>query len=69
MALLNGQQVSLREALEVVPLFDESNITLSHFIEGCYEEKSNATNIRCSRKFTAIIEKCCFFLCQFIKKI
>ena len=40
MALPNGQQVSLRDALEVVPLFDRSNIPLSHFIEGCYEAKA-----------------------------
>ena len=37
MALPNGQQVSLRNALEAVPLFDGSNIPLSHFIEGRYE--------------------------------
>ena len=29
----NSQQVSLRDALEVVPLFDGSNLPLSHFIE------------------------------------
>ena len=40
MALPNNQQVSLRDALEVVPLFDGSNILLSHFIEGCYEAKA-----------------------------
>ena len=40
MVLPNDQQVSLRDALEVVPLFDESNIPLSHFIEGCYEAKA-----------------------------
>ena len=40
MALPNSQQVSLRDALEVVPLFDGSNIPLSHFIEGCYEAKA-----------------------------
>ena len=31
--LPNNQQVSLRDALKVVPLFDGSNIPLSHFIE------------------------------------
>ena len=36
----NNQQVSLRDALEVVPLFDGSNIPLSHFIEGCYKAKA-----------------------------
>ena len=33
----NSQQVSLRDALEVVPLFDGSNVSLSHFIEACIE--------------------------------
>ena len=36
----NSQQVSLREALEVVPLFDGNNLPLSHFIEGCMEVKA-----------------------------
>ena len=36
MALSNSQLVSLRDALEVVPIFDGSNIPLSHFIEGCF---------------------------------
>ena len=36
----NSQQVSLRDALEVVPLFDGSNVPLSHFIEGCMEAKA-----------------------------
>ena len=36
----NSQQVSLRDALEVVPLFEGSNLTLSHFIEGCMEAKA-----------------------------
>ena len=40
MALPNSQQVSLRDALEVVPSFNGSNIPLSHFIEGCYETKA-----------------------------
>ena len=40
MALPNGQRVSLRDALEVVPLFDGNNIPLPHFIEGCYEAKA-----------------------------
>ena len=35
----NSQQVSLRDALGVVPLFDGSNLPLSHFIEGCMEAK------------------------------
>ena len=40
MVLPNNQQVSLRDALEVVPLFDGSNIPLSQFIEGCNEAKA-----------------------------
>ena len=36
----NSQQVSLRDELEVVPLFDGSNLPLSHFIEGCTEAKA-----------------------------
>ena len=36
----NSQQVSLRDALEVVPLFDRSNIPISNFIEGCNETKT-----------------------------
>ena len=40
MALPNSQQVSLRNALEVVPLFDKNNISLSHFIERCYEAQA-----------------------------
>ena len=36
----NSQQVSLRDALEVVPLFDESNAPLSHFIQSCMEAKA-----------------------------
>ena len=43
MALPNSQQVFLRYFLEVVPLFDESNIPLSHFISGCYEVKAILT--------------------------
>ena len=39
MSLPNSQQVSLRDAIEVVPLFDGSNIPLSYFIDGCYEAK------------------------------
>ena len=35
MVLPNSQKMSLTDALEVVPLFDGSNIPLSHFIEGC----------------------------------
>ena len=38
--ILNSHRVSLRNALEVVPLFDGSNIPLSHFIEGCMEAKA-----------------------------
>ena len=33
-------QVSLRDALEVEPLFYGSNSPLSHFIKGCYEVKA-----------------------------
>ena len=40
MVLPNNQQVSLRDAIEVVSLFHGSNIPLSHFIEGCYEAKA-----------------------------
>ena len=40
MALPNSQKASLREALEEVPLFDGSNIPLSHFIKGCYKAKA-----------------------------
>ena len=40
MALPNSQKVSLSDALQVVPLFDRSNIPLSDFIEGCYEAKA-----------------------------
>ena len=40
MVLPNNQQESLRDTLEVVPLFNGSNIPLSHFIEGCYEAKA-----------------------------
>ena len=36
----NIQQVSLRDTLEVVPLFEGSNIPLSHFIEVCMEAKA-----------------------------
>ena len=36
----NSQQVPLRDVLEVVPLFDGSNLPLSHFIEGCMEAKA-----------------------------
>ena len=38
--ILNSQQVSLRDALEVVPLYEGSNLPLSHFIEGCMEAKA-----------------------------
>lgn len=34
-----NSQVSLRDALEVVPLFDGKNISLGSFIEGCEEAK------------------------------
>ena len=34
-AIPNNQQISLREALEVVPLFDGIIVPLSHFNEGC----------------------------------
>ena len=40
MALPNNQQVSLRDALEVVPMFDGNNIPFSHFFEGCLEAKA-----------------------------
>ena len=40
MALPNSQQVKLRDALKIVPLFDGSNISLSYFIKECYEAKA-----------------------------
>ena len=48
----NNQVVSLREALEVVPIFSGDNISLAQFIDGCGETKdmlpagteSNLTN-------------------------
>ncbi|XP_043476360.1 GATA zinc finger domain-containing protein 14-like [Leptopilina heterotoma] len=40
MALPNNQQVSLRDALETIPMFDGKNIPLSIFIESCLEAKS-----------------------------
>ena len=39
MVLPNSQELSLRDALQVVPLFDGSNIPLLHFIKGFYEAK------------------------------
>ena len=36
----NSRRVSLCDALEVVPLFDGSNLPLSHFIDGCMEAKA-----------------------------
>ena len=36
----DSQQVSLRDALEVVLLFDRGNLPLSHFIEGSMEAKA-----------------------------
>ena len=36
----NSQQVSSRDALEVIPLFDGSDVLLAHFIEGCMEAKA-----------------------------
>ena len=36
----NSQQVSLRDALEMVPLFDGSKLPLSHFIESCIEARA-----------------------------
>ena len=36
----NSQQVSLRDALNLVPSFAGSNVPLSHSIEGCYEAKA-----------------------------
>ena len=40
MVLSNGHQVSSCDTLEAVPVFDESNMPLSYFIEGCYEAKA-----------------------------
>lgn len=39
MSLPNNQQVSLRDALELVPVFDGKNIPVVSFIEGCHEAK------------------------------
>ena len=36
----NCKQVFLRDALEVVSMFDGSNVPLSHIIEGCMEAKA-----------------------------
>ena len=44
MPIPNNQQVSLRDALEIVPQFDGKNIPLSVFIEGCVETKSMLPN-------------------------
>ena len=35
----NNQQVSLRDALEIVPVFDGWSVLLVHFIDGCEEAK------------------------------
>ena len=35
----NNQVVSLRDALEVVPIFTGGNISLDQFIEGCREAR------------------------------
>ena len=39
MNIPNNQQVSLRDALEIVPIFDGRSVPLVHFIEGCEEAK------------------------------
>ena len=39
-AIPNSQKVSIRDALEVIPFFDGSNIPLSHLIEGCMDAKA-----------------------------
>ena len=39
-AIPNSQQVSLSDALKVVPLFDGSNVPLSQFIKGSMEAKA-----------------------------
>ena len=39
----NSHQVPLRNALVIVPLFDESYVPLSHFMEGCMEAKAMLT--------------------------
>ena len=39
MNIPNNQQVSLRDALEIVPIFDGRSVPLVHFIEGCGEAK------------------------------
>lgn len=40
MKLWDNQQVSLREVLKAVPMFDGSNIPLPHSIEGSFEAKA-----------------------------
>ena len=57
----NSQQVSLHDALEVVPLFDGSDIPLSHFIGGCMKAKAMlptpAADTCCPRKPCTSIER------------
>ena len=53
----NSQQVSLRDALEVVPVFDGSNLPLSHFIEGCMEAKAMLPTTCSSRKPRKVIKE------------
>ena len=38
-SVAHNQVVSLRDALEVVPIFTGDNISLDQFIEGCREAK------------------------------
>ena len=39
MNIPHNQQVSLRNALEIVPIFDGRSVPLLHFIGGCEEAK------------------------------
>ena len=43
MALPNGQVVTLRDAVEVVPYFSGRNIPITQFVDGCYEALSMLT--------------------------
>ena len=61
MALPNSQQVSLRNGLEVVPLFDGSNIPLLHFIEMLPTPAAQENSARLLRsKLSGEARKCIF---------
>ena len=66
----NSQQVSLCDALEVVPLFGGNNLPLSHFIESCVEAEAMlptpAAQVNLARllrgKWSGEAQKCIFGL-------